>query len=92
MTEIPDLSQLFGPPPQLSDEQKAATEAIHQRKHREELRAYGQVQFFGAILCNCQRRYDREDKGAPQVGCIVHGHLQFSHDGELLMFGMPKRW
>jgi hypothetical protein len=92
VTEIPDLSAIFGRPPEISAEQEAHARRIHEATHDAQLLAWKQVQFFAPILCSCVRRYDREDPRAPQLGCIVHGHLQTDHDGAVLMFGIPEHW
>ena len=91
MTEIPDLSAMFGPP-QLTAEQRAHAERVHAAQHAAEMKAYWQVQFFAPILCNCTKRGDWTEPAPPQLGCVVHGHLQMNHDGRILMFGIPRKW
>lgn len=88
MTEV-DLSQFFGQAPRLTDEQERAIAALHQRQHDEEILAFARVQFFAPMLCACDRRYDWSDPTPPQLGCVIHGHMQTDHDGRILMFRRP---
>lgn len=93
MTEIGDLGALFGrQPPQPSPEQAAHAEAMHAAQAAAEMLAYAQVQFFAPVLCGCEPRFTWGEPRPPQLGCVVHGHLQLSHDGRILMFGIPEKW
>jgi hypothetical protein len=94
VTEIPDLGAIFGQqqPPRPSPAQAAHAAKVRDAVREAELAAYAQVQFFAPVLCGCDRRYDREDPRPPQLGCVVHGHLQLDHDGRILMFAPPARW
>ena len=94
MTKIPDLGAFFaaqqGPPPTAA--QRAHAEQVHKAVRDAQLLAYAQVQFFAPILCNCDRRYDRNAPAPPQLGCVVHGVMQSDDDGAILMFAPPKHW
>ena len=94
MTEIPDLSAIFGQPPQprLTAAQREHAEAVRKAVRDAQLLAYAQVQFFAPVLCNCDRRYDRNAPAPPQLGCVVHGVMQSDDDGAILMFAPPKHW
>jgi hypothetical protein len=93
MTEIGDLAALFGQqPPRPGPEQIAHAQAVHDAVREAEMLAYAQVQFFAPVLCSCDRRYDRDSPRPPQLGCVVHGHLQLDHDGRILMFALPAKW
>lgn len=91
MTEI-DLSQLFQQGPRRTAEQERAIAALHERQHAEEMLAFARVQFFAPVLCACDRRYDWAEPSPPQLGCVIHGHMQTDHDGRILMFGIPRPW
>lgn len=93
MTEIPDLSALFGHGPQmeLNPEAEKAAKALHDLMRAETFKAFGQVSFFAAVLCDCRPRYDRYDATAPAAGCVVHGHMQMDLDtGAIMIYGGNK--
>lgn len=93
MTEIPDLSAIFGQQrPQLTGAQRAHAEKVSRAIHDAELLAYAQVQFFGPILCGCDKRYVPGEPRPPQLNCVVHGHMQMDPQGRILMFGLPRKW
>jgi hypothetical protein len=93
VTEIPDLGAIFGRPPQATPEQEAHIRRVFEAQRKAELLAYAQVQFFAPVLCGCDKRYDREAPAPPQVGCVVHGHMQQdARTGAILMFGVPRHW
>lgn len=98
MTEIGDL------PPQLQQmlmQQQgivnpafeAAAEAFHDAVHRFEREAYAQVQFWGPVICACERRYVWDEPSPPQQGCVVHGYAMTDrHTGAVFLFGIPENW
>jgi hypothetical protein len=95
MTEISpeDFASMFGGgPPRMTPEQEAHVEAVHKATHDAQMLAYAQVQFFGAILCDCNPRFTWGEPSPPQLGCVVHGHMQADHEGRILLFGIPRAW
>lgn len=96
MTEISEgqLQALFGAhqQPRMSPEQQAHIEAVSKALHDAQMLAYAQVQFFAPILCDCDRYYEPGAPRPPQMGCVVHGHVQVDQDGAVLMFGIPDKW
>jgi len=72
---------------------EAAEKAFHDAVHRFERESYAQVQFWGPVICACERRYDWGDPGAPQQGCVVHGFVMTDrHTGAVFLFGIPEHW
>jgi hypothetical protein len=94
MSEVPDLSMIFGPPQaEPTAEQREHMRKVYDAQRAAELLAYAQVQFFAPVLCNCDKRYDRDAPMPPQLNCVVHGHMQQdARTGAILMFGPPKHW
>jgi len=94
VTEISEeqMAQLFGGPPQMSPGQQAHIKAVNKATYDAQLLAYAQVQFFAPVLCDCDRYYEPGAPRPPQLGCVVHGHMQTDENGSVLMFGIPKRW
>jgi hypothetical protein len=73
--EMPDLPFMFAPQPELTAEQKAHLERVHTLEHEGQAERMAELTRLAPILCNCRRRYDREDSDPPQLGCYVHGSL-----------------
>ena len=94
MTEISEeqLAQMFGQAPRMTPAQEEHAKAVHQATHDAQMLAYAQVQFFAPILCDCTPRFTWGEPRPPQLGCVVHGHIQTEHDGRVLMFGIPDKW
>lgn len=90
MTEIDDLSQLFGQQPRLTPAQAAHIHAVQEFEKKLLLERMSAVAFLAPILCNCSMYYDRESPAPPQVTCPVHG-VMMSHPytGQPLLPGMP---
>lgn len=63
----------------------AAAQDVHQRAHDAEIEQRRTVLHWGAILCGCRPWHDREQPGMPpQAGCVVHGSVMVTLDGEVL--------
>lgn len=81
MTEIPDLSALFGggrqPRPPSSAEQ-AAAEAEHQRQHAEQEEMVARLALWAPLLCDCRPWPERGNTRPPQENCVIHGHLMMN--------------
>jgi hypothetical protein len=72
---------------------EAAQDAFHDAVRRFEREAFAQVQFFGAILCNCETSYEWGKPFPPQQHCVVHGHVMTDREtGAVLLLGIPEHW
>jgi hypothetical protein len=85
---------VFGPPPNLTPEQKAAlaeqqkaAKAVDKRQADMEIELRLAVQRFAPVACSCRRRFSWNggEHGAPQHGCIVHGGYMIRYDTEEVM-------
>jgi hypothetical protein len=84
----PDLSALFGPPPELSPEQQRLMAEHAERLAQLDLELQRDMiektQFFTAILCSCRKHYDPDDATPPSAACYVHGNL-LEYDGKVFL-------
>lgn len=77
-------------PPDLMEQVKQALAAqaeeheLEHRSARSQLAQRRQVIAFAAVACTCRRWYDRDDPNPPQAGCVVHGALFVTLEGEVL--------
>lgn len=90
MTEIGDLSALFGQQQPLTGAQKQAAEDEHQRQHREQDEMHRLMSFFAPLLCNCRRWPQRGNTRPPQEDCVIHGHVMVNPcSGQVYLPGIP---
>lgn len=90
MTEIDDLSQLFQPPRQFTDEQKAYIARVQEFEKQMLLERMRDVMFLAPVLCTCRPYYKWGSRMPTQARCPIHGMLMsHPYTGELVMPGMP---
>lgn len=94
MTEISEdqMQALFGGPPPMTPAQAEHARKVHQATYDAQMLAYAQVQFFAPILCDCEPGFAWGAPRPPQLGCVVHGHIQTDEHGAVLLFAPPKKW
>jgi hypothetical protein len=93
VTEIPDLSAIFGQgPPQRepTGAEKAAAEAEHKRQHREQTAQVAMLAFWAPLLCSCVKWPEHGNTRPPQEDCMIHGHMMMNAcTGIVYLPGMP---
>lgn len=62
----------------------ALARAEAERRADREIAVRRQVLAYAWLLCSCAPWYDRASPGPPQGGCIVHGNVLVTLEGEVL--------
>jgi hypothetical protein len=93
-----DLSGFFppgygGPPdPEEARRQREHQERLNKAAWEMEAKNFGRMQFFGAMLCRCPRRFTGTSEAFPQLECPLHSRIMADQAGRIMLFGIPSHW